>query len=173
MRIPLAVIAAFALLDAPAHSQQPAPPTCAAAEHRALDFWIGEWDAYATGTDTLVGRSSIRSEDAGCVIIEQWTGARGGSGRSLNIYDRETQRWEQFWVDSSGGLVHFVGGPTENGMQLTAERERSHHAPGVEYQSRVTLTAQPDGAVRQVGETSGDGQTWTLRYDYTYRRRSE
>jgi hypothetical protein len=172
----LALTAFAALLGlapaALAQSAQPAPPTCDVSEHRALDFWIGEWDVYVTGGDTLAGRSSIRGEEAGCVITEQWRSEGSPlTGRSLNVYDRETRRWEQFWVSSAGGLTHFIGAPIENGMVLTAPEARIWFAPGAVFQSRITLTRQPDGSVRQHGETSPDGQTWTTRYDYTYRRR--
>lgn len=168
---------AAALMVAPTALAQtaqtpPPPPTCDAPEHRALDFWIGEWDVYATGTDTLAGRSSIQSAETGCVITEIWRG-EGFTGRSLNIYDRETARWEQFWVSSIGGVTHFIGGPTEDGMVLTAPQARIWLAPGAVFQSRMTLTPLPDGSVRQHGETSSDGETWTTRYDYNYRRRPE
>jgi hypothetical protein len=171
------IILAFAALIAAAGcataQQTPPSPTCAAPEHRAFDFWIGEWDAYVTGTENLAGRSSIKSEDSGCVITEHWTSVQTGTftGRSLNLYDRASGHWEQFWVDSTGELTHFVGGPIADGMRLvdaaniTATQATPQH-------TRMTFTANPDGSVRQFGESSPDGQTWTADYDFTYRRRA-
>lgn len=154
------------------NQQQPAPPTCEAPEHRAFDFWIGEWDAYVTGTENLAGRSSIRSEDNGCVVTEHWTSAGSPySGRSLNIYDRATGHWQQFWVDSTGEVTRFVGGPHEGGMRLTDPANVTARSPSPIH-TRMTFTPSPDGSVRQHGETSPDGQTWTTRYDFTYRRRT-
>jgi hypothetical protein len=37
----------------------------------------------------------------------------------------------------------------------------------------MTFSRNGDGSVRQLGETSVDGETWTARYDFTYRRRAE
>lgn len=167
-----ALTAAFVLALSTVASAQtpPAPPSCDGAEYRALDFWIGEWDAYRSGSDALIGRSSITREEAGCVIHEHWTGGAGSSGQSFNIYERMTDQWEQYWVSSTGEITHYVGGPIDHGMQLTASGDRTALAPDAVFFSRVTLTAQPDGSVRQVGETSGDGQSWTQRYDMTYRR---
>ncbi|HYD86167.1 MAG TPA: hypothetical protein VEA80_01715 [Vitreimonas sp.] len=176
MRTRLTAFAAALFLAPLAHAQtsQPPPPTCEAAEHRQLDFWIGEWDAFRSDTNAQVGRSSVTREEAGCVIHEHWTAANGGvTGQSFNIFERMSGQWEQYWVSSNGEITHYIGGPIENGLQLTAVGDRSAIAPGAVFQSRVTLTAQPDGTVRQVGETSGDGQTWTRRYDITYRRRPE
>lgn len=157
-------------------ASQPAeesPSPCAGPAYRALDFWIGEWDVYTTGTDELRGRSTIASTDAGCVITERYTAVGGAySGRSLNIYDRASGHWEQFYADSSGDLVHFVGGPAETGMQLTDEADvtEGFDEPVV---SRMTLTANTDGTVRQHGEASSDaGASWETRYDLTYRPRA-
>src|SRR5262245_27736240 len=112
MRSLFAAIATLTLTAPAIAQQQQAMPNCEAPEYRAFDFWIGEWDASRADNNAPAGRSSIRSEDAGCVITEHWTSLGAPySGRSLNIYDRATQKWEQFWVDSTGNRVRFVGGP--------------------------------------------------------------
>ncbi len=174
MRLHLAALALLALASPAQAQQQPPAPTCEASEYRAFDFWIGEWDAERADTHAPAGRSSIRAEDAGCVITEHWVslGTVGYSGRSLNIYDRTSQKWEQFWVDSTGGRVHFVGGPTATGMQITTEAPVPV-APGQQAYSRMTFTNNADGTVLQHGETSPDGQTWTTSYAFIYRRHRE
>lgn len=152
---------------------QPAPPTCDAPEHRAFDFWIGEWDVYQAGADTLVGRSSIRSEDRGCVITEYFTSLGAPySGHSLNLYDRVTGHWEQFWVDSTGEVTRFVGDAFEGGMRLTDPANITARSP-TPVHTRMTFTNNPDGSVRQHGEVSADGAAWETRYDLIYRRRAE
>lgn len=167
----LIALAALCVAPAALAQQQPAQPTCAAAEHRAFDFWIGEWDVYVTGSENLAGRSSITSADSGCVITEHWRSARGSfSGRSLNLYDRATGQWNQFWVDSTGEVTRFVGGPHQGGMRLTDPANSTAGQPAP-FQTRMTFTANADGSVRQHGETSPDGAAWTSRYDFTYRRR--
>jgi hypothetical protein len=148
------------------------PPACTDAAHRAFDFWIGAWDAYVTGTETLAGRSVIESTDAGCIITERWVSARAPySGRSINLFDSTTGKWLQFWADSGGEITRYEGGPTATGMLLTAPDET---APGQQGKAslRMTFTRNPNGSVRQFGETSADGgRTWTTSYDFTYRRR--
>ncbi|MGE0045383.1 MAG: hypothetical protein AB7J28_08075 [Hyphomonadaceae bacterium] len=174
-----ASLAALLFVIGCAHAQQaqptrPAPPTCDTPNHRAFDFWIGEWDAYVTGTENMAGRSTIAREDAGCVITEHWRSQRVTySGRSLNMYDRITGRWEQFWVDSTGNITHFIGGAHEGGMRLVAEDDVG---PGqaTPVFNRMTFTPNPDGSVRQHGEQSSDrGATWTTSYDFTYRPHRE
>jgi hypothetical protein len=173
MRTLFAAIATLTLTTPAFAQQQQALPTCEGVEYRAFDFWIGEWDAERADTNAPAGRSSIRSEDAGCVITEHWTSVSVPySGRSLNIYDRATQKWEQFWVDSTGNRVRFVGGPTATGMQVATETP-VFVAPGQQAYSRMTFTNNPDGTVLQHGEQSVDGQTWTTSYAFIYRRRTE
>jgi hypothetical protein len=174
MRSFLVALAALALA-APAYAQQQQQlPTCEGAEFREFDFWVGEWDAERADTHAPAGRSSVRREDGGCVITEHWVslGQVGYSGRSLNIYDRTSQKWEQFWVDSTGNRVHFIGGPTDTGMRITTAAP-VFVSPTQQAYSRMTFTNNPDGTVLQHGEQSADGQAWTTSYAFIYRRRAE
>lgn len=173
MRIFLAALIAFAVATPAAAQQPPSTPSCEAHVYRAFDFWIGEWDAFRADTNAPAGRSSIRAEDSGCVITEHWVSLNTPySGRSLNIYDRASQNWEQFWVDSSGNRVHFIGGPTESGMRI-ATAAPVFVSPTQQAYSRITFTNNPDGTVLQHGEQSADGQSWTTSYAFIYRRRAE
>jgi hypothetical protein len=57
-------------------------------------------------------------------------------------------------------------------MRLTAEDDVGPQNPAPVF-NRMTFTNKSDGSVRQHGEASSDrGQTWTTRYDFTYRKRS-
>jgi hypothetical protein len=165
-------LAANAAAQTPSAPPAAPPPACAGAAHRAFDFWIGQWDAYVTGTETLAGRSVIEAKDAGCVITEQWTSMRSAyTGRSLNMLDQTTGKWLQFWMDSGGEITRFEGGPTATGMQLTAPDEAAPGRQGKQW-ARMTFTRNADGTVRQFGETSSDGgKTWVASYDFQYRPR--
>jgi hypothetical protein len=173
MRTLIAILAVLALATSASAQPQQQSPTCDSHDFHAFDFWVGEWDAFRADTNAPAGRSSIRSEDAGCVVTEHWTSLNTPySGRSLNIYDRTSRQWEQFWVDSTGNRVHFIGGPIENGMRITTEAPVTV-APGQQAYSRITFTNNSDGTVLQHGEQSADGQTWTTSYAFIYRRRVE
>ncbi len=157
---------------ASAQSAPPPPPpyACTGAEHRAFDFWVGSWEAYVTGTSNVAGASVITKRDGGCVIVERWTSVGTPySGGSLNMYDATARRWVQVWMDSGGEVTRFEGGPTPTGMMLTAPDEANPNRPG-RPTLRMTFTRNPDGSVRQLGETSPDrGVSWTTSYDFTYR----
>src|SRR2546423_9889074 len=72
------------------------------AERHRFDFWLGAWNVTTEG-GTKVGESVIETASNGCAILENWAGARGGRGKSLNSYNPEQKEWQQFWIGSGGG----------------------------------------------------------------------
>jgi hypothetical protein len=151
----------------------PAPPaqTCNADGHNQFDFWLGEWDVYATGTDTLVARSKIEKLYSNCAVRENWMPNSGNGGGSLNSFDPATKQWVQRWTGSQPGYVDFVGGFAIGKMVLTG-RWAGVNGPGKDALIRMTYSRNPDGSVRQFGEQSVDfGQSWTNSFDFHYRAR--
>ncbi|HYD25811.1 MAG TPA: hypothetical protein VEB68_13550 [Croceibacterium sp.] len=148
----------------------PPPPACTGEEHAALDFWVGDWDVYPSGRDTMVARSRIEKLYNGCAIRENWMPLRGNGGGSLTGFDPTTQRWHQTWIGSAPGVVRFEGGPVDGKMVLTGWWPGSG-PNGADGLTRMTYSAVDGGAVRQHGEFSADhGLTWQTSFDFLYRR---
>ena len=146
----------------------PAPPSCEGPSHAAFDFWVGEWDVYATGSETKQAESRIEKVSAGCAIRETWMPLRGGGGSSLSAYDPKTGTWHQLWVGQVPGRVQFEGGPQDGKMVLTGYWGRD--SQGRPSLTRMTYSVDEQGWVRQYGQASSDhGQTWTDSFDLTYR----
>lgn len=139
---------------------------------REFDFWIGEWDVYATGTDTWVGNSIIQRISGGCAILENWTSSVS-EGKSLNFVDDSSNKWKQVWVGSyPGGKQDFYNGEyTDSAMRFTYE---SKNAQGNTIKGRFTFFNLDPNTVRQLNEASADqGQSWQTNYDFTYRRKNK
>jgi tetratricopeptide (TPR) repeat protein len=150
-------------------------PCVYAAEYRALDFWVGEWDVRPNGApDTApASRSRIELIEDQCVVYEQYTTPAGYSGRSFNSYEPERKRWEQFWVDNKGAIHHYVGHPREGNMYYEAEGVRPGGPGTPTGRARMTFFNQGKDRVRQLGEqSSDDGKTWAVSYDLIYTRRA-
>ena len=131
-----------------------------------FDFWIGEWDVFKYGTDTLAGYSQIESILNGVVIKESYQSVIGGyEGTSLNKYNSINQKWEQYWVDNSGITLHLVGEYGDNKMTLANKEERSNST----LYNRITWTDLDGEAVRQKWEQSRDGQNWQVAFDGHYK----
>ena len=147
---------------------QPARPCMASAEARQFDFWVGEWDVQ-NAQGQKVGTSSIQMIEDGCIILENWTGARGGTGKSMNFYDAHLGKWRQIWVDSTGNVSEFSGVFKEGAMRFEGESYfRNRH----KVLRRLTFFNQGADRVRQFSEQSvDDGKTWTVSYDFTYLRK--
>lgn len=142
-------------------------PVCTAPEHSQFDFWVGRWEVFPTGKDTLVARSLIERLYDGCAIRENWMPLKGAGGGSLNSWRSDNREWRQIWTDSSGAWDEYVGGRVGDAMVLTA---KTKDATGKPVLARMRFTSESDGSVRQLGTTSSDeGMSWTPNYDFTYR----
>ncbi len=141
---------------------------------RAFDFWVGEWDAYVTGTKNLAGHSIIQKASGDCMILENWTSVSSPfNGKSINFVDPKTRKWEQVWVGSDGRGNHvsrFYNGVFRDGvMQFDFEGSNLH---GQKYIGRFRFLNEGPDQVRQLSETSIDeGKSWSTDYDFTYKRR--
>jgi tetratricopeptide (TPR) repeat protein len=134
-------------------------------KHREFDFWIGEWDVF-NPQGQKVGTNVVQKFINGCVIYENWTGAGGGFGKSLNYYDPAAGKWRQNWVGASGWIVSYEGEVKDGVMHYLGE---SILINGSKQLARGTYTPSPDGSVRQLLEQSQDGgATWFVTFDGTY-----
>jgi hypothetical protein len=149
----------------------PAPKPCAdAAERHRFDFWIGEWDVTTKG-GTHVGSSVVQSVSGGCALLENWTSARGGQGKSLNSFNPAVGQWQQYWIGQDGNPTEFRESTWEGAsIVLRAHAPASGTTPATEQ--RLTFSPLDSATVRQHGETSTDGgATWATTYDFYYHRK--
>jgi len=142
---------------------------CDTPEHRAFDFWLGEWEV-RTPDGRFAGVNRIESEYGGCVLHERYRTGRSYSGESLNVYDAGRDVWHQTWVDSSGTLLLLEGHLRDGSMVLEGE---TVGADGERTRHRITWTPNADGTVRQHWESTDAAGRWTTAFDGTYTRRSQ
>ncbi len=143
-----------------------AAPCEKAAEHHQFDFWVGEWTVAAPGGQEA-GKSKVERVVDQCALVETWWGAMGGNGKSINLYNSNLKKWQQFWVDSSGVSTLYTGERVGNEMRFTADINRE----GKALKKKMTFFNVDADRVRVVGESSADeGKTWKMEYDLTYVR---
>lgn len=134
-----------------------------------FDFWVGEWDV-ATANGTRAGSNSIQKAERGCVILENWTNATGGTGMSINYLDKTTDEWVQVWNAEGGSQINIRGGLTGEGMRMVGHLHSVGAGTTVPFRALFTLL--PDGRVRQFFEQSNDGgQTWVPWFEGFYTRK--
>ena len=74
-----------------ASSTVPARPCEQRDEFKEFDFWLGQWDVHLEN-GTYAGKNNIEKSQAGCALIENWLGAAGNPGISINYFDVATER---------------------------------------------------------------------------------
>jgi len=154
-----------ALVLAPVLNAQQQAPCKQSPEFRQFDFWIGEWEV-RNPKGEKVGDSSIQLIINDCVIFENYTGVKGYTGKSFNIYNAPLKKWQQFWVDSQGGVLEFSGSATPDKLEYKAV---STQQDGKTLHHRMTFFDMPDKTVRQLWEQSTDGgKQWATVFDGTY-----
>ncbi|REL28691.1 DUF1579 domain-containing protein [Thalassotalea euphylliae] len=115
-----------------------------------------------------VSHSKISLINGGCGILEEYQSPTGFEGKSLNIYERQTQQWHQTWIDSSGALLQLNGRFSDGVMTLTGN---GINQGGKATINKVSWRLLDDGRVNQRWQASQDkGDTWQLIFDGYYQK---
>jgi hypothetical protein len=139
-------------------------------EYRQFDFWTGEWEVYGLN-GKVAGQSKISLILDSCIILEEWTGGSGFTGKSFNKWNAANKQWQQTWVDNMGGNTEFLRGEGATG-KITFYADRNTGSDGKNFLRKLTFYKLSNDKVRQHGERSNDGgTTWITEYDLEYRKK--
>lgn len=137
-------------------------------EYRQFDFWVGDWDV-KNAQGQLLGTNTIERVVEGCLLVENWTGALGGSGKSFNFFDAAKGKWHQTWVGFQGGILQLDGEYKDGALHYTGA---TRYTAGQETLERLTFFNLGPDRVRQLHEQSTDaGKTWNIAFDGYYFRK--
>lgn len=132
---------------------------CGTSDHRAFDFWLGEWEVTSPNRPGWVAQNSITLSNDDCSVHESYTSG-GYTGNSISFYDNQKQQWHQTWIDNQGASIYLDGNLSDGAMVLGNAT------------NRVTWSVQSDNRVRQHWEsTSDEGETWATVFDGYYRKK--
>ena len=156
---------------ASASNPQQQPP-CADAKFHEFDYWLGEWEVF-TKDGKKAGDNVITAEEGGCLLVERWTSASGGTGQSYNFVDLETGKWRQVWV-SVGATIDYAGGLDETGvmrLEGTIGYGAANPANGAKFKG--SWTPEEDGSVTQHFQQYNPAtEEWTDWFTGIYRKKS-
>ncbi len=140
--------------------------SCAAAEHRQFDFWVGDWDVADFGDTKSVARVNVGLILDGCALQEDYRGINNLQGRSVSTYDASRKIWRQDWVTNQGRSFSIEGSLHDGVMVLIGEDHAEHGRTLVRRIWRPVA-----GGVRETAVTSIDGgKTWRPWFDLLFRR---
>ena len=160
------LLAAVMMAATPTTAQDdasPPPPACTQDQspYRDFDFWIGQWQVVQPDQERVLGRNTISREERGCLLIERWTSAGGGTGTSINLYDPLKEQWRQVW-QSAGGFIDMSGGLDDQG-RMVLEGTIHNNVSGQQAPFRGRWTPNDDGSVLQEfwqKDDQGEWQSW-------------
>ncbi len=122
--------------------------SCCEEPYKQFDFWEGEW--YVLGVKgNKLGDNTISKTEANCILKENWKGAKGGTGTSINFYNKADATWNQTWVSNTGNVLRLKGAFINGKMILKSELIKGKKAT---YYNQVTWTPNQDGTVTQLWE---------------------
>ncbi len=167
-RCALAMTALLAAHGRDVRAADPPSGRCGTPEHRRLDFWLGDWDAYeAADRGRPIARARIDAILDGCALHERYEQADGLVGESFTLYDAARKAWHQSWVTNRGQLLQIDG--RFDGARLTLEGPQTT-ADGQAIRVRATWSPEGDG-VRETALVSVDqGQSWKALFDVVFKR---
>ncbi len=141
--------------------------SCAKPDHRAFDFWLGEWQVQ-TPKGKQPAMSIVTKELDGCAVRERIDLGQGYRGESLSAFDELRGLWHQTWVDNNGLVLVLEGRMRDGKMVLEGESKLSDRLVRTE---RITWTSNPDGSVRQLWEALSPRGEVTVVFDGKYTRK--
>lgn len=116
---------------------------CCTVYNDQFDFWIGNWEVLDT-TGVLLGTNTITKSQQNCLVVENWTGASGGTGTSNNFFNPADSSWHQVWVSSNGYILNLKGGLQDGSMVLQSEILKNRQGKTFYHQIRWTPLSQDE-----------------------------
>jgi hypothetical protein len=134
---------------------------------RQLDFWVGEWDVQVNGQ--TIGTNVIQRLEEGCLILENWKGNGGLSGKSMNFFNPILGTWRQTYMSSNQMIWEMTGEYKDGALHYSGQV----FTPGGIVMTRVTFFNLEAGRLRHTEDNSRDGgKTWNNVWDAIYVRKS-
>ena len=149
-------------------------PPCSQEQAKQFDFWIGTWDLEWTDAQgkTQKGTNTISKILNGCVVEENFNG--GGSpiylGKSHSMFDSQSGKWRQTWVDNGGAYLDFIGEFKDGKMTLWREFTAQN---GKKIMQRMIFSNIQKDLLEWNWESSNDeGKTWKTNWKLNYKRKT-
>jgi len=155
------------------------PAMGAPEELSSMDFLLGDWTVAVKvrmGPEApwqeSAGTASFTRELEGTIHVQNFSGAMMGMplhGRDTVTYNRETQQFEGFWIDSMSAHATFMVGGWEGDKFVSTGTDLMM---GQKYHMRITMMNRDDGTVYSGMEMSFDGESWFDSMQMVYTKKS-
>jgi len=158
--------------------QTPGTPPCERPEQKQFDFWVGDWDLTSPGTksgEVLHHHNTVKRILDSCIVQENFVGSSAPDqapqliGTSVSVFDVQSGKWKQTWVDNQGSYLDFTGEFKDNQMILSREATRPD---GTKVLQRMVWKNITPNEFDWSWERSKDkGQSWEVLWPIHYKRK--
>ena len=137
-----------------------------------FDFWVGEWNVYSNDEKRqFQGTNTITKHYNACLLKEQWQGAQGSGGFSINYFNPVKNEWRQVWV-ANGYSIDYTGGLDEDG-QMVLNGHIYGYASNAATPFRGIWSPQDDGSVIQHFDVyDSSSESWAVWFEGLYVRKT-
>jgi hypothetical protein len=149
-------------------AQTPNKNACNSPEATQFDFWLGTWEGYYS--DTLKpALNSITKPIGNCVIEENFKDPNNGFlGKSFSVFNPQTKKWQQTWVDNQAGYITLTGEFKDGSMQLNTEVLKPNGSKV--WQRMIYFNIKDDSFDWNWEASTDEGKTWTVNWQIHYKR---
>lgn len=139
------------------------PCSCCTENHKAFDFWIGDWTVTNTEGKTI-GANKIVKMQNGCVLQENWVASnKTNTGTSYNFFDSSDSTWNQVWISNTGYILRLKGNINIDGSMVL--KSKLIESANGNYYNQITWSKNDDGSVMQLWEILNE-EGEVLRIDF-------
>jgi len=120
---------------------------CCSENHKAFDFWVGNWTVYNT-SGKLIGTNKVIKLQGGCVVQENWKASNGtNTGTSYNFFNSTYSTWNQVWISNTGNVLNLKGNINKNGSMVL--KSKLLQGSKGSYYNQITWSKNGNGTVTQ------------------------
>ena len=143
---------------------------CCTIDHKAFDYWIGDWTVYNT-EGKVIGTNNIVKMQNGCVLQENWIASnKTNTGTSYNFFDLSDSTWNQVWISGTGNVLNLKGNINKDGA-MVLKSELTTGSKG-NYYNQITWTKNDDGSVTQRWDILNEkGETINKAFEGIYKKK--
>ena len=158
-----------------AQTQTAAPQPCSDIRQKQMDFWLGDWVLTWPGNkagEVAHGKNMVKRIMDGCVVQENFSGEDSSPlrGTSVSLFDLNSGKWKQTWVDNEGSYLDFVGEFNAKDGQMILARESAKPDGTKSMQRMVFKNISHDEFDWSWEASSDEGKTWTVQWPIHYKR---
>ncbi|MDX1651470.1 MAG: hypothetical protein R3277_03190 [Brumimicrobium sp.] len=142
---------------------------CCTEQHKAFDFWLGDWTVYNSKGD-IVGHNNLVKMQDECVMQENWVAANGtNTGTSYNFYDQKDSTWNQVWISNTGNILILKGNLNSNG-EMVLKSELIEGKKGNYYNQITWFEDEKKNVIQRWDILSEEGETIKTVFEGIYKK---